>query len=138
MPLIVHAPARLLAGRYWDADAAAFLTDLSPTLYALLGREPEVEGEPFGRPLFERDRATFDRRTRPERLSVSSYGPVYGLVRGAGKELYLADGVNFTSYLFDLEKDPFGTRNLVDPAADERGRREIRRQVIMLHEFYGE
>jgi arylsulfatase A-like enzyme len=136
VPLLVRVPRRLLEGKYWNPDAAAFLTDLSPTLYALLGREPDAEGEPFGRPLFERDRATFLRRTRPERLSVSSYGPVYGLVRGDGEEFYLADGVNYSSYLFDLKSDPSGTRNLTDATADARGQAEIRRQVDALRRYY--
>ncbi|MFI5344897.1 MAG: sulfatase-like hydrolase/transferase [Elusimicrobiota bacterium] len=136
VPLIIRAPKRLLEGRYWDADAAAFLTDVTPTLYALLGREPDAEGEPFGRPLFERDRETFVRRTRTERPVVSSYGPVYGLLRGNGRELYLADGVNYSTYLFDLEKDPAGTVNRADAASDAAGRAALRAELDALRRYY--
>ncbi|MDE2491979.1 MAG: sulfatase-like hydrolase/transferase, partial [Elusimicrobia bacterium] len=136
VPLIMHVPKRLLAGRYWDPDAAAYLTDLSPTLYALLGREPDEASEPYGRPLFETDRALFEARTRPARVVVSSYGPVYGLLRGPGDGLALFDAVNDASYLFDLDSDPAGRRPLSDPAALGRARGEIRRQVEALQAFY--
>ncbi len=42
IPLIMHVPTRLQAERKWDTDAVAWLTDVTPTLYELLGDPPDV------------------------------------------------------------------------------------------------
>ena len=56
VPLIVHLPSAW-AGVRADTSAPAFTTDLTPTLYALLGHEPRPPAAFFGRPLFRRDGA---------------------------------------------------------------------------------
>ena len=53
VPLIVHLPSAW-AGLRADPSAPAFTTDLTPTLYALLGHEPRPPAAFFGRPLFRR------------------------------------------------------------------------------------
>jgi hypothetical protein len=138
VPLIVKVPKRLLDGKVWEPGAAAFLTDLTPSLYALLGREPDRTGEPFGRSLFEPSRARLDALARPERVEASSYGPVYGLLSRDGGRLYIADAVNDAEHLFDLDADPAGRRPLSDPAEEARDRAEIRRQEELLQQFYGD
>ena len=40
IPLIMHVPQRLREGRRWDPEAVAMLTDVTPTLYELLGYGP--------------------------------------------------------------------------------------------------
>ena len=54
VPLIVHLPSAW-AGLRADTSAPAFTTDLTPTLYALLGHEPRPPAAFFGRPLFRKD-----------------------------------------------------------------------------------
>ncbi len=137
VPLIVRVPGRLLAGRYWNPAAAAYLTDLAPTLDSLLGHEPDAPAEPFGRPLFARSREEFDKDTRPARVVASSYGPVYGLLTGAGRSLVVFDGVNRASSVFDLDKDPAGLAPRSDPAAEASAEAEIRASLTALRGFYG-
>ena len=136
VPLIMHVPERLRQGLVWDADSAAFLTDLTPTLYALLGRSPRTDGEVLGRSLVASSREELLRTARPERPVVSSYGPVYGLLKDDGRRLYIADGLNFTSYLFDLERDPAGEHNLITPEVEQDDNAAILRHIDALNAFY--
>jgi hypothetical protein len=137
VPLIMRVPQRLLEGRAWDLDAAAFTTDITPTLYGLLGRAPRTDGEVLGRALIASSREELARTARPERPVVSSYGPVYGLLQDDGRRLYIADGVNFATYFFDLERDPKGRRNLVTPELERAGNAAILRHIEALNAFYG-
>ncbi|MFN8007899.1 MAG: sulfatase-like hydrolase/transferase [Terriglobia bacterium] len=52
IPLILHLPAHLRPQSPADTKAVAFLTDVTPTLYALLGHRPSRSSEMLGRPLF--------------------------------------------------------------------------------------
>jgi hypothetical protein len=67
---------------------------------------------------------------------VSSYGPVYGILRGNGRWLYIADGVNYTDYFFDLTLDPTGSRNRVTPAVRREYRPLIREGIEEVNRFY--
>jgi len=49
IPLIMHVPERLRTGRAWDPDAVALSTDITPTLYDLLGYRVEKREGPVGR-----------------------------------------------------------------------------------------
>lgn len=137
VPLIVHVPERLRAGRVWNADAAAYLTDLTPTLYSLLGVEPTQRAEPFGRPLLARSAAELSADARPQRVVASSYGPVYGVLYGEGRALTIYDAINRRSYVYDLAADPAGISPREDPSALARARDEIRTSLRDLKKFYG-
>ena len=63
VPLIIHLPSSLRQQVSADPDAVAFSTDITPTLYALLGHEPMDLGPLFGRPLFGPAGAAPPRRT---------------------------------------------------------------------------
>ncbi len=102
VPLIFHLPPSLRTGLYVDPARLAFLTDITPTLYYLLGHR-NVEHNPlFGRPLFTRTPEEQDAYLRDSYLVVSSYAPVYGVVSNNGRTLFVADGVNYTDEYFDL------------------------------------
>lgn len=106
-PLIIHVPARLGRGLVADHDAASFSTDITPTLYALLGYAPRTPGWPYGAPLFAPSTDAQSWRRRDTFLVASSYGPVYGLLEQNGADLYIADGVNGRDYAYDLSQlDP--------------------------------
>lgn len=137
VPLLVRVPKRLLEGRVRDLDAAAFTTDITPTLYALLGRAPRTDGEVLGRTLVASSPEELLRTARPERPVVSSYGPVYGVLQDDGRRLYIADGVNFASYYFDLERDPAGKKNLATHDLEQAGNAAILRHIEALNAFYG-
>ena len=118
VPLLVHVPARLRAAWTTDTEAAVFSTDLVPSLYALLGY-PVREDDPLaGRPFYVRPGTDTSWRRRAAVVLASSYGPVYGVLRNNGTDLFIADAVNGRDYAYDL-RDLTPRRVAVTP--DERG-----------------
>jgi arylsulfatase A-like enzyme len=102
VPLIIHLPSDLRARVAADTKAVAFATDITPTLYALLGHDPSDLGPLFGRPLF----GPIDGpppAPRPEPFLLgSSYGAVYGILRDNGRLLYTSDAEDARDFAFDL------------------------------------
>ena len=136
VPLIVHLPESMRSRVVWDTAAPAFLTDLTPSLYALLGHEPVLPEPTFGRPLFAADRSGLSQRSG-DYLVVSSYGPVYGMLRDRGRSLYVVDAINFRDYDFDLTADPARASRPVTATVRADNRRLIREQVEAIAEVYG-
>src|SRR5450631_779935 len=136
IPLLVHLPAWLRMGVKDDPDAVTFLTDLTPSLYYLLGERPLVNNPLFGRPLFTVTLGEQKPYLRDSYLLASSYAPVYGLLTRNGRFLYIADGVNFRDYAYELNPD--GTSQEAPLADDQRAeaQNKIRRQVIAIATFY--
>lgn len=136
VPLIMHVPSWFRETHTTDTAALAFTTDITPTLYAMLGHSPEPPGPMFGRPLFWQNGETPPRRVADGHLIASSYGSVYGWLTGEGRRLYVADGVDFRDYRFDLDGSPTGQPRQV--GADDRrmGQQAIRDAVEDIAKFY--
>jgi len=101
IPLIVHVPSWLKPLRT-DLDAVVFSTDITPSLYVLLGYRPADLGPLFGHSFFTaRDGDSWQRR-REKSLLASSYGAVYGVVSQNGRRMYVVDTVDATEYALDL------------------------------------
>jgi hypothetical protein len=136
IPLIVHLPEALRAKVAADPAGLAFSTDITPSLYYLLGHRPVQKNELFGSPLFTETPA--ERRQRDPRaayLLASSYAAVYGILSDEGRRLYVADGVNYRDYLFDLT--PHGGSPAALSAQFESEENElIRRQILAINRFY--
>ena len=127
IPLIVRVPDRFRERFVVDARAVSLSTDITPTLYALLGHHPADLGPLYGRPLFvPRDRQP---SRRPEPLLIaSSYGGVYAVLHDNGSRIYIADGVNGRDYAYDLTGE-LPVRIGVTPASREADQQFIRAQV---------
>ena len=136
VPLLLHVPEKLRAGLVMDPNQAAFLTDITPTLYYLLGHRPLASDAVLGRPLWTQTQAEQDRARRDHHLIASSYGAVWGILSGDGKTLYVSDGVNFADHCFDLGSDPRGTRITVTPELKRRYDRLILQEIDHLNAFY--
>jgi hypothetical protein len=137
VPLVVHVPEWFRATHVADPAALAFTTDITPTLYAVLGHTPSPPASVFGQPLF---RPKEQRPSHPRtggHLVASSYGSVYGWLAADGRRLYVADGVDFRDYVFALDGSAPGRSEPV--TADERhaGQQAIRDAVDGLARFYG-
>ena len=110
VPLVVHLPTWLRVEVTTDLARPAFLTDIAPTLYALLGYAPAPLGSLYGAPLFvPRDEAPSDRR-HESFLLASSYGSVYGTLRHNGRALYIADAIDGRDYAYDMRDNGVGVR----------------------------
>ena len=136
VPLLLHVPEKLRAGLVLDPSRAAFLTDITPTLYYLLGHRPLASDPVLGRPLWTQTKAEQDRARRDHHLIASSYGAVWGILSGDGKTLYVSDGVNFADHCFDLGAAPQGTRITVTPELKRRYDRLILQEIDHLNAFY--
>jgi hypothetical protein len=138
IPLIVHLPPSLRSRRAVNPSGLTFLTDLTPTLYALLGHEPELRNDVFGRPLFAPSARDLPAAGRADAdvLVASSYGPVYGILAANGRSLYIADAVNYTESLLDPGGGPAAP---AIPLTDEKRaayREAVRKAVGSIGAYY--
>ena len=136
VPLIVHLPESLGASVAWSPKTIAFLTDLTPSLYYLLGHRPIVANEIFGRPLFTESLDEQAPYLRSDYLVASSYGAVYGILANNGTTLYISDGVNFLYVFLNLGNDPGGQSLIVSPSMRSRYRERIRASILAIDRFY--
>ena len=139
-PEIVRIPLLMRLPKAWRSRARcrpgelAFSSDLTPTLYALLGH-PVLERPPFGAPLCALDQEPPVRHEGPQ-LVASSYGPVYGLVEQGGTRLYIADAVNYVEDAFAIGEGPAQRLNL-SAAEKAEAERTIVEKLRQLEGAYG-
>jgi len=138
IPLIVHLPPAMRADLAWDADAVSFLTDITPSLYYLLGHRPVRTDPILGRPLFvaKDDQTTLRAPARDDHLLASSYGAVYAILSDRGRSLYVADGVNYKDYLFALDPGGAATPRTVTAQVKREHEQQIRTQIGEINRFY--
>jgi hypothetical protein len=136
IPLIIHLPPRMREQFVWDTSATAFTTDITPSLFYLLGHRPIVNDELFGRPLFTQTLQEQQAYMRPQYMIVSSYAPVYAILGGHGESLFIADAVNSRSYYYYLADDPLGSRNDVTIRLENENEPLIRNGVERIDHFY--
>ena len=134
IPLLIHAPASLQS-QLANPSTLAFSTDITPTVYALTGHPVEPSSRVLGRPLL-RQAAVTSGDAADWNLLVSSYGPVYGILRGNGRWLYIVDAVNYRDYYYDLDVDAAGERNLVTPSIRREQQALVREGVRDINRFY--
>jgi hypothetical protein len=142
IPLIIRVPDALRARVSADLARVSFSTDITPTLYALLGEPPRGHGPRgprdllVGSPLLVDPAEDLSYRRRESYLVASSYGPVYGLISRNGRRLYLADGVESREYAYDLGPDGIDVRVGMTDAEREANRHAIREQIGELAAWY--
>lgn len=135
IPLIIHLPAALRPP-YADQANPAFLTDITPTLYYLLGQRPIVQNPIFGRPLFTMTEAESAPYIRSSYLIASSYAPVYAILGDRGHSLYVADGVDYKDYFYRWKEGSNGAAGPVAPGVRAASWEEIRKDVGDISRFY--
>ena len=136
IPLIIHLPRAMRDRYYYDPQSVAFNIDVTPSLYYLLGYRPIANDERFGRPLFTETPEEHQAYQRKSYLVTVCYNPIYGILGGDGKTLFIANEVNGEYQYFDLVHDPEGTVNLIDSKIRAEGQRQIRAYVQDLADFY--
>ena len=101
IPLIISLPSEMRRSVTTDLGRTALLTDVTPTLMSLVGTRPVTDDLPSGSTLFVTpDHALRDRR-RSSVMLMSSYGPVFGLLR-RGTEYYMTDLQTWQESAFSL------------------------------------
>jgi hypothetical protein len=136
VPLIVHLPVTLVQKVHANPRAIAFSTDITPSLYYMLGHGLTVNNQMFGRPIFT-ERAEEQLQYRRESyLVASSYGAVYGILGGDGKGLFVSDAVTFKDSWFDLTSDDTAGVTVSAPTK-AKYQEEIRERIQGISHFYG-
>jgi membrane-anchored protein YejM (alkaline phosphatase superfamily) len=136
IPFIIHLPQRIRQGLVWDTKDVAFPTDITPSLYYLLGHRPIIRNELFGRPLFTVTRAERSEYLQDSYLLGSSYGANYGLLTQNGQKLFLSESKNQKDYLFDFSNGPNGKLCPMTPAFQSEQRGLIREHIRAISRFY--
>jgi hypothetical protein len=136
VPLLIHLPAAMKAGLHIDPNRLAFLTDITPTLYYLLGHRPVRPDRCLGRPLFTATEAEQAPYHQDRYLLASSYGAVFGILDGDGKNLYIADGVNFADHLYRMDGNDTLVKRELPASEKSRYDQAILQDIAMLNRFY--
>jgi hypothetical protein len=137
VPLIIHLPAEMRARVVYDETHLSALTDITPSLYYLLGHRPIVANPLFGHPLFAESRAELERYQRTRLFLASDERAVYGLLTDNGRFLYTTYDSPARSFLFDLQRDPDAQHNLITDSAKRAYDEQIIDYLHQVAEFYG-
>ncbi len=136
VPLIIRVPSWLGGELRAEVSAPSFTSDITPTLYGLLGHAPKDLGRAYGRPIIVPRAVALEPRSEPV-LLASSYGAVYALVSDEGRTLYVADGVNETDYAYDLSNMNAPVRVGITDSRRQAARHFITSQIGELAAAYG-
>ncbi len=137
VPLIVHLPASMRGKLVYDDNRLLTLTDITPSLYYLLGHRPIRSNPVFGRPLFTETREELDTYRRSELFLASDERAVYGLLADNGRFLYTTYDSPAASFLFDLSRDPNALHNLLTDPLQEEYAQQIIEHLHTVADFYG-
>jgi Sulfatase len=137
VPLIVHLPPDLRRHLVYDDTHLSALTDITPSLYYLLGHRPLRAQPLFGHPLFVETQQELKQYQRNELFLASDERAVYGLLTDNGRLLYTTYDSPAQSFLFDLNHDPNALRSILTPSQKMQYDRQIIEQLHTLADFYG-
>ena len=137
VPLIVHLPLPMRKNLVYDNARISTLTDITPTLYYLLGHRPIRQNPLYGRPLLAETREELDLYRREDLLLASDVRAVYGILTADGRYLYATYDSPTQSYLFDLSIDPNAERNILTPQLKQRYDEEIIERLQVIGDYYG-
>jgi arylsulfatase A-like enzyme len=136
IPLIAHVPEALRSAFTWDLARPAFTTDLTPTLYRLLGHDITPPGDFYGEPLMRPAGAAAP--PPRDRMLASSYGAVYGALMRNGTQLFVANAIERREQAFDIGAGPSpGTEVPLDAPTRQMGTELIQNTVQSIGRAYG-
>ena len=136
VPLIIHLPAVLRQRVIYDEHRLAALTDITPSLYYLLGHRPIKLNAVLGHPIFAATAEELHRYDRDHLLLASDVSATFGIVSGDGRSMYVTYDSPPRSLLFDLALDPQGTTDYLVPALKTRYDRQILEDLRSIAAFY--
>lgn len=137
VPLFIHLPERMRKQFVFDnSHSLAALTDITPTLYYLLGHRPLTANPLFGHSLFAKNVDEFHGRERSELFMASDSRAAYGLLSDNGKFLYTTYDSPTQSFLFDLQQDPSATNNILTDSARSQYQDRVLDYLQQIAQFY--
>src|SRR5262249_7704968 len=137
VPLIVHLPKAMRERVVYDDTSLSALTDITPSLYYLLGHRPIEVNPIFGRPLFTATPEELVPYRRRELFLASDERAVYGLLTDNGRFLFTTYDSPAASFLFDLSNDPNAMHNLLTPELERKYGEQVIGHLHQVADFYG-
>jgi arylsulfatase A-like enzyme len=137
VPLIVHLPQDMRKQLVYDENRLTALTDITPSLYYLLGHGPIRQGEVYGQPIVASSWSELRKYRRDRLLLASDARAAYGILSGDARFFYVTYDSPALSMLFDLERDPTGVENIVTPQLAARYNEQILDELQSVAVFYG-
>jgi len=137
VPLIIHLPLGIREKVVYDDSHLSALTDITPSLYYLLGHRPIQRNPIFGQPLFTERRGELSEHARHELFLASDERAVYGLLSDNGRFLFTTYDSPAASFLFDLSTDPNAQHNLLTPALERKYGERVIGHLHEVADFYG-
>ena len=135
VPMLIHLPQKMRNKLLYDDSHLSALTDITPSIYYLLGHRPILQNPLFGHPIFVEHREELN--PRDELFLASDERAVYGLLTDDGKLLYTTYDSPARSFLFDLEHDPNALHNLIDDSSSKEYDARIIGYLQKIADFYG-
>lgn len=136
VPLLIHLPQSMRSRLVYDDTRLSTLTDITPTLYYLLGHRPLRQNSHYGRPLFVETREELNAYPKQDLLLASDVRAVYGILSADGRYLYTTYDSPAQSYLFDLAGDPNAQHSILTPQLKQRYDEQIIEDLQSLSDFY--
>src|SRR5579863_1081919 len=136
VPLIVHLPSDMRRLVHDDSHLSA-LTDITPSLYYLLGHRPIRTNTLFGHPLFVETPGEAQAFQRNELFMASDERAVYGLLTDNGRFLYTTYDSPAHSFLFDLSRDADAQHSILNDSLKKGYDEQIIKQLHAVADFYG-
>jgi arylsulfatase A-like enzyme len=136
VPFIVHLPANIRQKVVYDDSRISALTDITPSLYYLLGHRAIVHNPLFGRPLFAETREELESYKRDDLFMASDVRADYGILADNGRWLYVAYDAPSQSMLFDLANDPTAQHNLITTESKIKYDKRIIEHLQAIAAFY--
>jgi Sulfatase len=137
IPLVVHLPPAVARSAAVDVDAIAFSTDITPTMYTVLGNLPSPQTDLMGQSLIGASGADFTSRRRATEVVAASYGAVWGVLRHNGQRLYIVDANHGKDYAFErLPRQPWHAVQ-VNAALKVADQQAIREHIDEITREYG-
>ena len=137
VPLFIHLPPSLGKPMYSNPSQDVFLTDITPTLYYLLGHHALRKGEFYGRPLFTETADEQKDYAQKDYFFISSYLALYAVLEKDTQKLYVVDAVDDTQSLYHIPEDPDGLDNLIDKPSRDHFAQYTRDEINRLNAMYG-
>jgi hypothetical protein len=136
VPLLIHVPRSLRDKLKYDDRELASLTDITPSIYYLLGYRHLQEGSLYGHSLFAETTEEIQRHRRHELFIASDSRAAFGLIE-EGKAFYTTYDLVAPSMLFDLRTDPKGEHNVLTPEQKQQYDQRVITYLKLIGDFYG-
>lgn len=137
VPMVVHLPSKLRARVTHDDRRITLLTDITPSIYYLLGHRPVQANPMFGIPMFVEDPAEWSAYPRDEIFLASDVRAAYGILAENGRFLYVTYDSPAQSHLWDLHSDPDALNDILTPALKKKYDERVIGHLHQVADFYG-